>query len=191
MTNNPLNPNPQSAIRNPQSAIPNPKSQIFLIGFMASGKSTVGPVLAAMLDCPFVDLDRLIEAHAGCTIAELIQREGEEAFRQLETATLRETIQGETAVIAPGGGAITRAENRSLMQDAGAILWLDAPFALCWQRIQTDGATRPLAPDEASARARYEQRLPLYQAAQIRVPIEAGQSADEIAAACVRQLHPA
>ena len=191
MTNNPLNPNPQSAIRNPQSAIRNPKSQIFLIGFMASGKSTVGPVLAAKLGRPFLDLDRLIEAHAGCTIAELIQRDGEEAFRQLETATLRQTIQGAAAVIAPGGGAITRAENRTLMQDAGTILWLDAPFALCWQRIQADGATRPLAPDEASARARYEQRLPLYQSAHLHIAIAAGQTADEIAAACVRQLNQA
>jgi len=158
---------------------------------MASGKSTVGPVLAAKLGRPFLDLDRLIEAHAGCTIAELIQRDGEEAFRQLETATLRQTIQGEPSVIAPGGGAITRAENRALMQATGAILWLDAPFALCWQRIQTDGATRPLAPDEASARARYEQRLPLYQSAHLHIAIEAGQTADEIAAACVRQLNQA
>jgi shikimate kinase len=158
---------------------------------MASGKSTVGPLLAANLGRPFIDLDRLIEAQAGCTIATLIQRAGEEAFRQLETASLQKAIQNELAVIAPGGGAITRAENCALMQKAGAIIWLDAPFALCWQRIQADGATRPLAPDETSARARYEQRRPLYQAAGIHLPIEPGQSAAEIAAACVRQLNPA
>lgn len=156
---------------------------------MASGKSTVGPVLAAQLGRPFIDLDRLIEAQARCTIAALIQRDGEAHFRQLETATLRNASQGELAVIAPGGGAITRAENRDLMRGAGTILWLDAPFALCWQRIQTDGATRPLAPDETTARARYEQRLPLYQSASVRVPIHPAQSAGEIAAACLHQLN--
>jgi shikimate kinase len=168
--------------------IPNLKSQIFLVGFMASGKSTVGPVLAEQLRRPFIDLDRLIEAKAGCTIFELINRAGEERFRQLETQTLAETSRGEPAVIAPGGGAITRAENRALMEDHGIPVWLDAPFELCWQRIQQDGVTRPLAPDEATARARYEQRLPLYQAASIHIAIQDTQSAAEIAAECLRQL---
>ena len=173
-----------------QSAIRNPQSAIFLVGFMASGKSTVGPVLAEQLRRPFIDLDRLIEAEAGCTIFELIKREGEERFRQLETRTLAETAQGEPAVIAPGGGAITRAENRALMQNSGVQVWLNAPFELCWQRIQQDGVTRPLAPDEATARARYEQRLPLYQAASIHVAIHPTQSATEIAEECLRQLCP-
>jgi shikimate kinase len=169
--------------------ISNLKSQIFLVGFMASGKSTVGPVLAEQLRRPFIDLDRLIEAKAGCTIFELIQRDGEERFRELETQTLAETSQGEPAVIAPGGGAITRAENRTLMQKSGVLVWLDAPFELCWQRIQQDGVTRPLAPDEATARARYEQRLPLYQAAPLHITIQPAQSAAEIVAECLRQLH--
>ncbi|MBI1763342.1 MAG: shikimate kinase [Acidobacteria bacterium] len=172
-----------------ESQISNLKSQIFLVGFMASGKSTVGPVLAARLQRPFIDLDRLIEAQAGGTIFELIQRAGEARFRQLETQTLAETAQGEPAVIAPGGGAITRAENRALMQDSGVLIWLDAPFELCWQRIRQDGITRPLAPDEATAHTRYEQRLPLYQAAPIHIAIQPAQSAAEIAAACLRQLH--
>lgn len=155
---------------------------------MASGKSTVGPVLAANLQRPFIDLDRRIEAHAQCTIFELIQRAGEEHFRQLETQTLAETARAAPAIIAPGGGAITRAANRALMQDSGVLIWLDAPFELCWQRIQQDGVTRPLAPDEATARARYEQRLPLYQAAAIHIPIQPAQPAAEIVAECLRQL---
>ncbi len=178
----------QSTIRNPQSATRNPPSAIFLVGFMACGKSTVGPVLAARLQRPFVDLDRRIEARAHCTISELIQRAGEEHFRQLETQALAEAAQAAPAVIAPGGGAITRAANRALMQTSGVLVWLDAPFELCWQRIQHDGVTRPLALDEASARARYEARLPLYQAAPIHIAIHAAQSADEIAEECLRQL---
>src|SRR5262245_24339132 len=95
-----------------KSNISNLNSQIFLVGFMASGKSTIGPRLAAALGRSFVDIDPLIEARTKSTIAELIASEGEDHFRQIETEILRETAEGELAVIAPGGGAITRAENR-------------------------------------------------------------------------------
>ena len=155
---------------------------------MASGKSTVGPLLAARLGRPFIDLDQHIEAHAGYTIFELIKHAGEARFRELETQILAEFAHAEPAVIAPGGGAITREENRVLMQQTGVQLWLDASFELCWQRIQHDGVTRPLAPDEATARARYEQRLSLYQQADVRVAVRAGQSATELVDACMRQL---
>lgn len=147
---------------------------------MASGKSTVGPVLAAKLGLEFIDLDLLIEAKAGCAIAELIERDGEKRFREIETRTLREAVSRGAAVIAPGGGAITREENRELMSRLGITVWLDAPFDLCWRRIRKDGATRPLAPDEATARARYESRLALYKQAAIHIPINESQTPDDI-----------
>lgn len=162
---------------------------IFLVGFMACGKSTIGPLLAAQLHCPFVDLDRVIEAQVGSTIGELIARAGEEHFRQIETTVLHTLTQRGPAVIAPGGGAITRAENRALMRQRGITIWLDAPFALCWQRIGQDAAVRPLAPDEATARARYEQRLPLYQQAALRLTLKEQQSPAEIATLVVQLLH--
>ena len=180
--------NPQSGIRNPESAIRNPQPHIFLVGFMACGKSTVGPVLATKLDRPFIDLDRLIEAKVGCTIAELIARDGEEWFRQVETETLRESAQGESAVIAPGGGAIMRAENRDLMARSGVTVWLDAPVELCWRRIRLGGAVRPLAPDEETVRARHQHRRPLYQQATLRISIVESQSPEEIAADVVDRL---
>jgi shikimate kinase len=165
------------------------QSQIFLLGFMASGKSTVGPRLAARLDRRFIDLDRVIETKAGCSIAELIAREGEERFRRIESETLREEASRDAAVIAPGGGAITRRENRELMSRLGVTIWLDAPFELCWRRIQQDGATRPLAPNEASAKARYEQRAPLYRQAAIRIPINETQSPNDVSETIVEKLH--
>ncbi len=164
------------------------KSQIFLVGFMASGKSTVGPLLAAKLGRRFIDLDERIAAQAQSTIFALIERAGEERFRQLETQTLREAALADAAVIAPGGGAITRAENRELMQRHGTHVWLAAPFELCWQRIRQDGVTRPLAPDETTARARYEQRVPLYQQADIHIAINQQMTAEEIADECWRRL---
>jgi shikimate kinase len=171
-----------------QSQISNSQFPIFLLGFMASGKSTVGPVLAAKLDRPFIDLDRVIEAEAGCAIAELIKREGEERFRELETETLREAASQSGAIIAPGGGAITRAENRELMARLGVTVWLDSPFELCWRRIQNDGATRPLAPNELTAKARYEGRLALYRQASIHIPINQSHSPDDISETIISRL---
>jgi shikimate kinase len=164
------------------------QDSIFLIGFMACGKTTVGPALAARLDRRFVDLDPLIVAEAGCSIAELIAREGEERFRQIETEMLRQAAQNQSAVIAPGGGAITRQENRELMERFGLTVWLDAPFDLCWRRIRQDEIVRPLAPDEETARQRYQQRLALYQQAAVRVVIHETQTPDEIAEAIVGKL---
>jgi shikimate kinase len=155
---------------------------------MASGKSTVGPLLAAKLGRHFIDLDRVIESNVGCAIVELIAREGEARFRQIETDTLREAASSGDVVIAPGGGAITRAENRELMSRLGITFWLDTPFELCWLRIEKDGATRPLAPNEAAARARYEQRLALYQQAAIHIPIGEFHSPDEISETIIKRL---
>jgi shikimate kinase len=168
--------------------ISNLKSQIFLVGFMASGKSTIGPLLAARLDRPFIDIDPLIVARTRRTIAEFIASEGESRFRQVETEILRETATGVPAIIAPGGGAITRPENRELMSNSGIIIWLDAPFELCWMRIQKDRIVRPLAPDRDSARARYEQRLPIYRHNSIQIAIGVDQSPGEIVEEIIRSI---
>jgi shikimate kinase len=163
-------------------------STIFLVGFMASGKSTVGPVLAAKFNCPFIDLDRLIEIESGSSIADLITRKGEEVFRRIETETLRKAALDARVVIAVGGGAIMAAENRRIMSQAGIAVWLDASFELCWQRIQQDNLVRPLAPDEKAARERYENRLPLYRYAALHIPIEKDQPPDEIAESIIDRL---
>lgn len=154
---------------------------------MASGKTTVGAALAGRLSRRFVDLDELIVEQAGCSIAELIEREGEERFRQMETETLKKAAQ-ESAVIAPGGGAITRDENREFMLRSGVTIWLDAPFELCWQRIRQDAIVRPLAPNETVARERYEQRLPLYRQASFRVVVTVTMTPDEIAESIALKL---
>lgn len=161
---------------------------IFLIGFMGCGKSTVGPVLASLLGRKFIDLDRNMEIQAGCTIGELIARDGEECFRRLETEALR-TVACSDAVIAPGGGAFTRDENRELMAQSGLTVWLDAPFDLCWRRIREDSTIRPLAPDEVTARDRHEARLLLYSQTDLRIPIDETMPPEVIAEAIIHKLH--
>lgn len=158
---------------------------------MGCGKTTVGPVLAERLDRPFIDLDRLIEARNGTTIAEIIRDRGEEYFRRLETETLRDSLEDRPVIMAPGGGAILRAENRELMTRHGLTVWLDAPFELCWRRIAQDGVVRPLAPDEATARARFEERTPLYRQAERQIPIDAEMTPEEIVAKIVEALSAA
>src|SRR5207244_8582717 len=99
--------------------IRHPQLPIFLIGFMGCGKSTTGEALAAKLSRSFIDLDKQIEALTDQTIADLIEKEGEERFRQLETEALRKVAHAPAVVIALGGGAITRPENRQLLETAG------------------------------------------------------------------------
>ena len=164
---------------------------IFLVGFMGSGKTTVGEALARFLNRSFIDLDRLIEARANETIAELIARDGEARFRELETSLLREIAGSASVVVSLGGGAFTREINRELIEGLGLSVWLDAPFELCWRRVEIDPTVRPLAPDEATARSLYAARLGMYQGARFRVAVDENSSEQEIAAAIATMLNSA
>ncbi len=147
---------------------------VTLAGFMGSGKTTAGSLLARHLGWHFVDLDTLIEKAAGLRITEIFERLGEPAFRQvereqLEAAVGRATAHQEPTVLALGGGTIAQPGSIELLREAGAaIVWLDCPF----ERLITRCAlvtTRPLFRDAAGFRALYEQRLPYYQQADYRV----------------------
>jgi len=145
-----------------------------LTGFMGSGKTTVGRLLAERLGWHFADLDVRIVERAGCGIAELFRRHGEPAFRALETQVLVELVgqalgRSRPTVLALGGGTLTRAENRTCLEAAGAVLiWLDCPVEDLLARC-AGIADRPLFTDEASFRALYQQRRPLYEQAAFRV----------------------
>src|SRR5882762_3930795 len=122
--------------------------RLIIIGFMASGKTTMAHHLARKLNCSGIDLDELIARRERRTPQEIIEQDGEEGFRRIETEALREVLSDASVqVIALGGGAWTVAENRKLIAQQGALtVWLDAPFELCWKRIEAGQATRPLAP---------------------------------------------
>ena len=113
---------------------------IYLIGIMGTGKSTIGELLTKKLDYPFVDLDENIEKCAGKSITEIFENDGEENFRNLESEQLRFYSN---SVIACGGGIIMREENRTFMKENGkAILLTASPSKLSKRLIQSD--SRPL-----------------------------------------------
>lgn len=115
---------------------------LILIGLPASGKTTVGRQLARRLDMPFFDCDEAIEAAAGCSVSDIFARYGESYFRQLEHRTLETLCRKEGCVIATGGGAVLREDNRLLLQRSGTVFWLDRPLA---DIMSTDFQTgRPL-----------------------------------------------
>ena len=158
--------------------------RIVILGFMACGKTTVAKELAQQLECDFVDLDSFITERHGRSPAEIINEDGEDSFRELETLALRDVLQqNDVRVIALGGGAWTVPANRTLagLHDCVTV-WLDAPFDLCWQRITESNETvRPLAPDHAKALGRYEARRAAYALAEHRIVISASDDQETIA----------
>jgi len=158
---------------------------IYLLGFMGSGKSTVGPLLAEKLDWPFIDLDKVIEAGQGLTIREIFEQAGEPFFRELERAALTEMSRTEPAVIALGGGTFAQAANVDLVREAGGItIWLDC--SLDELRRRCAGMTdRPLFRDAESFARLLEQRLPYYEQANHRISTE-GQTPEEIVESILR-----
>jgi len=145
-----------------------------LAGFMGSGKSTVGTLLARQLAWRFVDLDDRIEESAGLGIPQIFERLGEPFFRQLEADQLRAALGRATelregTVLALGGGTYAQPGCPDFLRAAGAaVLWLDCPIEVLLSRCMTMTG-RPLFRDEASFRALYAERLPSYQAADCRV----------------------
>ena len=156
---------------------------IAITGFMAAGKTTVGHALASRLGCAFVDLDEVITAQQKKTINELIKTEGEDFFRDLESKALAEILQGSgDRVIALGGGAWSRAENRGLLKAHNVrVVWLDAPFKLCWQRLLRGEDARPLAPSLEVAEKLYHARRPLYELAEFSLAVTENNSAEDCA----------
>ena len=142
-----------------------------LTGFMGSGKSTVGPILAERLGWRFVDVDNVIEAEAGTTIADIFAHHGEGAFRDREHATIARLASSEKLVLALGGGAIDREDTRGLLLNAPGTLLvhLEVEFQTTLDRCGGTESTRPVLADHTNLRSRYERRLPLYRMAHVTV----------------------
>lgn len=143
-----------------------PPKNIVLIGFMGSGKSTVGRELHHRLGYPLVDMDQVIERKAGRPIAAIFAEDGEAAFRDMETVLLRELgeASGQRRIISTGGGVIGREENRALLRQLGYVVWLHAPLGVILERTAKN-RDRPLLHTD-NPRERVESlmnvRKPLY-----------------------------
>ena len=141
---------------------------IYLVGFMGSGKSTVGRRLAAALNWPFEDLDAVIEAREQTTISALFAEYGEAEFRLRESAALKAAIAKVPLVLALGGGAFGPEENRLRLKDHGLTVWLDCSLDLCRERVAKE-RHRPLARDPEAFAALYRARKPIYAMADYRI----------------------
>jgi shikimate kinase len=147
---------------------------IYLVGFMGCGKSTVGRALAGELGWSFFDLDDEIERREGLPIADIFEMRGEGAFREAESAALRERIKtvetGRPQVISLGGGTFLPDENFDLISNHGVTVWLDPPLEVIFRRIAGFNH-RPLARDPERLRELYEARRSGYARADYRLEI--------------------
>lgn len=171
----------------PQPSAPAATSRIVLTGFMGSGKSTAGPLVACRLGWNFIDADDVIEQEAGATIAELFARDGEARFRDREHATIARLAAADAQVLALGGGAIERAETREvLLTDPGTLLvHLEVELTTALVRCAGTEHTRPILADHANLANRYDRRLPLYRTAHVSIPVDA-LTPDEVADAILK-----
>lgn len=119
-------------------------THIFLYGPPGTGKSTVGKQLARNLKLPFIDLDRIIETNAGMAILHIMEQQGESAFRDVETSALKNLADEKESIVALGGGALLRDENRAFAESYGQVVLLMAEANTLLQRLNTDSNKRPL-----------------------------------------------
>jgi shikimate kinase len=148
---------------------------LYMVGFMASGKTTIGRALSEQLGWHFVDLDEDIEAQEESTIATIFDERGEEEFRRIETAALgvhvRKIERGRPTVVALGGGTFAQQANFDLLENHGVTIWLDCPLETVRQRVEK-AAHRPLARDVQRFEALFHERQAAYARADYRIPIE-------------------
>lgn len=162
---------------------------VFLIGMMGAGKTTVGLLLAQQLGYSFVDTDVVIEKVAGKTINEIFAEDGEEDFREIEARVLSELAAHTRLTIATGGGIVLRRFNWSYLHQ-GLIVWLDAPVDVLVNRLQNDTA-RPLLQKANPAQALQkllDQRRSLYAEADLRIPLNASDTPEEIASRIISEI---
>lgn len=147
---------------------------IYLVGFMGSGKTTVGRMYAEEIGWRFADLDDDIEAQQRCSISELFERLGEEEFRRIESEAIWRRIhlirRGMPTVLALGGGAFTRERNIEMLTENGVTVWIDTDFDIVRARVSLSNH-RPLARDAKRFAELFEQRRSLYARAEYRVHV--------------------
>lgn len=166
------------------------KKTVAMVGMMGAGKTAVGMALARHLSVPFLDCDEEIIRAAGCSIAEIFERDGEAFFRARETEVIARLLRGQPCILSTGGGAFLSEGNRRLIHDVGVSVWLDVEVDLLWQRVRHKN-TRPLLRTNnplQTLQTLFAARLPFYQQADIAVAAQAEVSVDDMADRVVAAL---
>ena len=170
----------------------NPAPNLFLVGPMGAGKSTVGRHVAESLHLPFVDLGHEIEAHTGATIPLIFELEGEAGFRERERTLLAECSARSGIVLATGGGAVLDARSRDALRTRGFVAWLDADVDAQLARLARD-RQRPLlrAPDRRERLLEMAAlRNPFYaEIADLRLPSSVHRNSTQAAQDLLARLH--
>jgi shikimate kinase len=167
---------------------------ILLIGYRATGKSLVARELASRLGFKSIDADDVIEQWAGKSIALIFVEDGEAAFRELEAQVVATLVKESRTVVALGGGAVLRTENREAIRAAGPVVWLRANVDTILERMTADSATASRRPNltEAGGRAEVTEllaaRTPLYQECATLTVETDGKSAAEIVREIIAKL---
>jgi shikimate kinase len=151
--------------------------KLYLVGFMAAGKTTVARAVGRRMGWRVEDLDERIESRERRPVATIFAQNGEGYFRRAEREVLHELLHERNIVIATGGGTFADPDNRSVMLSDGAVVWLDLPLQHVVERIPSDGR-RPLAADRAQMEKLFESRQHAYREAHVR--LDAGRPVDEI-----------
>lgn len=141
-----------------------PSGNVFLVGMMGAGKTTIGRLLARQTGKEFIDSDEEIQRRTGVTIPHIFDVEGEAGFRQREAAAINDLVKHDNIILATGGGAVLSEENRVALKQNGMVVYLKSSVHDLWQRTRHD-RNRPLlqtADPRAKLRELYEQRDPLY-----------------------------
>jgi shikimate kinase len=167
-------------------------TNLYFIGMMGAGKSTIGRLVAKQTNYRFFDSDTVIERVAGQSVSEIFAQSGETEFRQLETQVLSQLAACPRSVIATGGGAVLDRKNWSYLHH-GIVIWLDAPINVLYGRLHGN-TTRPLLQTGDLRQKLYtlfEERSPLYALADVRVPISAEESPPRVAARVLQMVNEA
>lgn len=159
---------------------------VYLVGMPGSGKSTVGPELAARLGVPFVELDAEVQRAAGRTVAEIFREDGEARFRELEAAALSEAATRDPSVVSCGGGVVLEPANRITLRATGEVVFLSVPVEVLASRVRP-AAERPLIRAAGDLERLFAEREPLYREFAAHV-VDASGPPVEVAAAIEGEL---
>ncbi|SNZ08430.1 shikimate kinase [Persephonella hydrogeniphila] len=158
---------------------------IYLVGFMGSGKSTVGKILAEKLKMRFTDIDQLIEKEEGKAIPQIFKEKGEKYFRELEKKMLEKIQEEKNLVVSTGGGLGADRENMEKMKKNGLVVWLDVSFEEILKRCEGD-QNRPLLNQPVEKiKKLYDKRIPIYKLAHIHIKTD-NKKPEEIAEEIIR-----